>query len=171
MLEFVLLHSYSYLIKYGDILKWHRDNYLLYFVPGAYSFGFPMTTMSFSGVALSLFLTVLGLPCCTSFSLVARIPGSLIGRVWPFHSGGFSCGTQDLEALASVTVAWWPSCSTACGIVPHQGLNPPLLYWQVDSLPLSHKGSPDFEFKVQLTSAFFFFKPDIFAIKRRKNIS
>ena len=28
------------------------------------------------------------------------------------------------------------------GIFPTQGLNPHLLHWQVDSLPLSHQGSP-----------------------------
>ena len=27
-------------------------------------------------------------------------------------------------------------------IFPTQGLNPPLLHWQVDSLPLNHLGSP-----------------------------
>ena len=34
------------------------------------------------------------------------------------------------------------SCTSACGIFPDQGLNPCLLHWQVDSLPLSHQGSP-----------------------------
>ena len=34
------------------------------------------------------------------------------------------------------------SCSAACGIFLDQGLNPCLLHWQVDSLPLSHQGSP-----------------------------
>ena len=34
------------------------------------------------------------------------------------------------------------SCSRACGIFPDQGSNPCLLHWQVDSLPLSHEGSP-----------------------------
>ena len=29
-----------------------------------------------------------------------------------------------------------------CGIFSHQGLNPCLLHWQVDCLPLSHQGSP-----------------------------
>ena len=33
-------------------------------------------------------------------------------------------------------------CSTACGIFPDQELKPCLLHWQVDSLPLSHQGSP-----------------------------
>ena len=34
------------------------------------------------------------------------------------------------------------SCSAAGGIFPDQGSNPCLLHWQVDSLPLSHQGSP-----------------------------
>ena len=34
------------------------------------------------------------------------------------------------------------SCSSACEVFPHQGLNPCLLHWQVDSLPLRHQGSP-----------------------------
>ena len=33
-------------------------------------------------------------------------------------------------------------CSVACEICPNQGLNPCLLHWQADSLPLSHQGSP-----------------------------
>ena len=33
------------------------------------------------------------------------------------------------------------SYSVACGIFLDQGLNPRLLHWQVDSLPLSHQGS------------------------------
>ena len=34
------------------------------------------------------------------------------------------------------------SCSVACGIFPDQGLNPCLLHWRADSLPLSLQGSP-----------------------------
>ena len=34
------------------------------------------------------------------------------------------------------------SCSTAWGIFLDQGLNPCLLRWQADSLPLNHQGSP-----------------------------
>ena len=33
------------------------------------------------------------------------------------------------------------SCSTACGIFLDQGLNPCLLHWQEDSLPLNYEGS------------------------------
>ena len=34
--------------------------------------------------------------------------------------------------------------STACGTFLDQGSNPCLLHWQVESLPLSHQGSPRF---------------------------
>ena len=36
------------------------------------------------------------------------------------------------------------SCPKARGIFPDQGSNPCLLHWQVDSVPLSHQGSPLF---------------------------
>ena len=36
------------------------------------------------------------------------------------------------------------SCSVACGIFLDQGSNPCHLHWQVDSLPLSHQGSPNY---------------------------
>ena len=44
------------------------------------------------------------------------------------------------------------SCSKACGIFLDQGLNPCLLHWQADSLPLSYHGSPCF---VQLLSSYY----------------
>ena len=43
---------------------------------------------------------------------------------------------------ASVTVAHGLSCSKACGTFPDQGSNLCLLHWQVNSLSLSHPGSP-----------------------------
>ena len=46
------------------------------------------------------------------------------------------------STTGSVIVAHGLSCSAACGIFPGQGLNPHPLHWQVDSLPLSHQGSP-----------------------------
>ena len=49
----------------------------------------------------------------------------------------------------SVTVAHGPSCSAACGILPDQGSNPCPLYWQADSQPLRHQGSPPAHFYVQ----------------------
>ena len=42
----------------------------------------------------------------------------------------------------SIAVALGLSCCMARGIVPDQGSNPALLHWQLDSLPLSHQGSP-----------------------------
>ena len=55
---------------------------------------------------------------------------------------GFSgCGPL-AWSTASIAVASRPSGPAACGIFPDQGLNPWLLHWQMDSLPLSHQGSP-----------------------------
>ena len=51
-----------------------------------------------------------------------------------------SCGSWALSAV-SVVVAHGPSCSMGCGIFPDQRLNPCLLHWQADSLPLIHQGS------------------------------
>ena len=42
----------------------------------------------------------------------------------------------------SVVVAYGPSHSAACGILPDQGSNPCPLHWQADSQPLHHQGSP-----------------------------
>jgi len=42
----------------------------------------------------------------------------------------------------SVVVVHRLSCSMACGLFLNWGLNPCLLHWQADSLPLSHQGSP-----------------------------
>ena len=54
-----------------------------------------------------------------------------------------------LWSVDSVVVAYELSCSVACGIFLDQGLNPYIvsltscpLYWQADSYPLCHKGSP-----------------------------
>ena len=52
------------------------------------------------------------------------------------------------SAWASVGVAHGLSCSAACGIFLEQGLNP-CLHWQVDSLLLSHQGSPNRAFVKQ----------------------
>ena len=46
------------------------------------------------------------------------------------------------QRAGSVVVAHRLRCSTVSGIISDQGLNPCLLHWQADSLPLSHKGSP-----------------------------
>ena len=47
-----------------------------------------------------------------------------------------------LQSTGLVVVAHRLSCAVACGIIPDQRLNPRLLHWQADSLPLRHHGSP-----------------------------
>ena len=42
------------------------------------------------------------------------------------------------QSTGSIVVAHGLRCPPACGIFPDQGLNPYLLHWQSDSLPLSH---------------------------------
>jgi len=61
-------------------------------------------------------------------SLVVE-PGSVVVASGPWSMG-------------SIAVAPGPSGPAACGIFPDQGLNPCLLHWQVESLPLRHQGSP-----------------------------
>ena len=95
-----------------------------------------------------------GLCYCAGFSLVAASGATF--QLWCLRSssrwllllqstgsraagaaarGLSSFGSQALEhGLSSC-------CSKACGIVPDQGLNPRLLHWQADSLPLSHQRS------------------------------
>ena len=69
------------------------------------------------------FLTVLGLHCSVSFSLVV-VSGS-----YPqvSHCNGFYCGEWALRHVGS--------------IVEVQGQNPCLLHWWAESSPLSHQGS------------------------------
>ena len=104
---------------------------------------------------------MLGLSCCTGFSLVTE-SGSyslfamlglltvvlLLGSVGSIGPEGFCnwgvwaqwlCGSWALEHRL-VLVEHGLSCSTACGIFPDQDLNLCPLHWQVDSLPLSHQG-------------------------------
>ena len=106
----------------------------------------------------SLYLAVLGCLCCSGCFLVVVLCLEV------FHSCGFShctaqalghvgfssCSSRALEhRLNSCDIR---ACSSmACGIFPNQGLNPYLLHWQADSLPLSHQGSPVFLFTNHLT--------------------
>ena len=77
-----------------------------------------------------------GFSCCT-----AQAPG---------HRGFSSCRTWAqqwrrwvLESRLSSCGACGLSCFSVCGIFLDWGLNPWLLCWQADSLPLSHQGSPE----------------------------
>ena len=60
---------------------------------------------------------------------------------WASHCRGFShCRARALGRTGSVVVAHGLS-SMACGI-PGQELNPCLLHWKADSLPMSRQGRP-----------------------------
>ena len=89
---------------------------------------------------LILFLAVRGLHWCEDFSPVALSWGYSSSGAWASHCGGFSWSTG---SRASVVAARGLSSCGVCleprGIFPDQGLNPHLLHWQVDSLPLSHQ--------------------------------
>ena len=65
--------------------------------------------------------TVLGLHCCSGFSLVAA-------------SGGYSLlvVSRPLIVGASLIAGHEPSCSAACGIFLSQGSNLCPLHWQAD---------------------------------------
>ena len=70
---------------------------------------------------------------CSGFSCcAAQAPGC---------TGFSSCGSQTREHR-SIVVAHRLSCSVSCQIFLYQGLNPCLLHWQANSLPLSHQRSP-----------------------------
>ena len=106
-----------------------------------------------------LLLAVLGL---AGFSLVvsggyplAAVGGLLIVMASPVVESGLSACRLHSYGMW-VQWLWLPDsrakvqklehrlgCSEACGIFPDQGLNPCLLHWQADSLPLSHQGSLD----------------------------
>ena len=88
-------------------------------------------------------MAVLGLHCDVDFPLgavnrghsLAAVPGLLIAMASLLVAPG-------LWSTGSIVVAHRLRCSMACGIFPDQRLNPHLLHWQVDALPLSHQGSP-----------------------------
>ena len=61
------------------------------------------------------------------------------------HCCGFFVVEHRLQGTGlAVVVAHELSCPTVCGIFLDQGSSPHLLHWQMDSLPLSHQGSPVF---------------------------
>ena len=100
-------------------------------------------------------LVVLGLCCCTGFSLVAASRGhsSLwcagfllwwLSRCWAWTLGMVASvvAVPRLWSTGSIVAAHGLSCSTACGILLDQGLSMRLLQWQAGSLLLGHQGSP-----------------------------
>ena len=102
----------------------------------------------------SFILAALGLCGCMGFSLVAAGGGWSLGARVASHCGGrCHCGAQASAVEArglrflstgSVVMVQRLSCSLGCGIFPGQGSKSFPLHWQVDSLPLSPEGSPDY---------------------------
>ena len=95
---------------------------------------------------------MLGLRYCVGFSLVAMhltshcgdfscCRAQALGLQWLPHVGSVVMVPR-LQSTGSIAVVHGHSCPMACGIFPDQGLNPCLLHWQMDSFPLSDKGSP-----------------------------
>ena len=114
-------------------------------------------------ILLILIFAALGLRCCTGFSLavasrgyslvamcelltVVASPiaeqGSRAGRLPYLQHMDSAVAAPGLQSTGSTVVAHGLSCSTACGIFQNQRSNLCFLHWQVDSLPLSHQGSP-----------------------------
>ena len=92
-------------------------------------FFFPLTILLYFGCAGSSLL-------CGLFSSCSEQSLSSSCGVCSHCSGRSRCraGAQQLWCGLS--------CSAACGTFLGPGLSPCLLHWQVDSLPLSHEGSP-----------------------------
>ena len=102
-----------------------------------------------------LFLAVLGLPCSAWAFSSDETELLSSWSAWTSHCSGFSCCrawaigcrtsvivVPGFWSTGSIVVAHRFSCQLACGIFLDQELNPCLLYWQANSLPLSHQGSP-----------------------------
>ena len=104
----------------------------------------------------SLVLGVRNFRCCAGFSPVGEsggcslmairglfiAPTSLVKRG---ISGAWATGAviPRLWSTGSAVVAHGLGCPGACVIFSDHGSNPYLPRWQVDSVPLSHQGSPD----------------------------
>ena len=86
-------------------------------------------------------MAVLGVCCCSGFSLIVASVGcspvAVHGLLIVVTSLAAELG---LQSTSSVVVAHRLSCSAARGIFLDQWSN--FLHWQADSSPLSHQGSP-----------------------------
>ena len=115
---------------------------------------------------------MLGLHCCKGFSLVVESGRSssfvvlrlviamapMDSRVhrpqWLWRMGPVVVAPR-FQSTGSTVVAHRLSCSAACGIFPDQESNRCLLYWQADSLPLNHEGSPPFVINKHFVGRYF----------------
>ena len=71
--------------------------------------------------------------------------------------------------FSTVVAAHRLSCSKACGIFPDHGSNRCPLYWQAESYPLDHQGSPKWFFKSPTSP--YFFKMKMFCSHKNGKIS
>ena len=93
-------------------------------------------------VDISLFLTVLGLHCCTwTFSSCSKRGYSSLRRS-SFSLPWLLVVEHRLWSGRSVVAVHGLSCPVVCGAFQNQGSNPCPLHWQADSEPLDHQGSP-----------------------------
>ena len=102
---------------------------------------------------LSVCVCVFG---CAGSSLLHGLFSTCSVRASSVTTGSRTCGLQEsphmgsvvaasgLQSTDPIVVAHGLSCFVVCGMFPDRGLNPCLLHRQVDSLPLSHQGSPMF---------------------------
>ena len=101
------------------------------------------------------FLAVLCLRfCARAFSSCGKRGPLFIAVRGPLTIAASLVADTGSSRAGSVVVALGPSCSAACGIFPDQGSNPCPLYWQADSQPLHHQGSPICSFKGPLNTLF-----------------
>ena len=49
-----------------------------------------------------------------------------------------------IHGISQIRILEWVAISFLQGVFPTQGLNPHLLYWRVNSLPLSYQGSHNY---------------------------
>ena len=104
-------------------------------------------------------MAVLGLRFCVrAFSSCGKWGPLFIAVRRPLTVAASPVASTGSRRAGSAIVAHGLSRSAACGIFPDQGSNPCPLYWQADSQPLRHQGSPIFIF---LQLVFFFFYIDI----------
>ena len=90
-----------------------------------------------------LFLTMLGLCCCTWAFSSFREQGLLSsGGMWAAHCSLFSCYRSGVWSVQLCSCGQRLSCPTVCEILPDQGPNWCSLHWQTDSQALDHQGSP-----------------------------
>ena len=142
---------HKFLMRFYQELSSITSHELLNFSKSQYSFFLNLF------IILFYFLALLGLHCCVAFSLVAVSRGSSLVSVRELLIAVAALAAehrlQGMWTSAVVTPGLWStaltvvthrlSCCKACGNFLDQGSNQCLLHWKANSLPLSHKGSPN----------------------------